>query len=252
MPGVPASGTAVQRGHAEAQGPRLPDLRRGSGVQPVDTPATGRWDVARLHRRTSALPEYAAAFATRKMHNGEWKPQSRLIHDRMVRNLDLFGLADKPIGKITEADIVAWVHWLKTEANLGKGLSPNTIDGTVGQLRAVLAYAVANRDLTVNVARGTDVKLPKVTGRHAAVREEEVPTDDQLDHIRAELPERYRLLVSLGAEVGLRSGEAQGLRVRNFHALKRRVEVVQQLVDDPARGTCPHHPRRRRTAGTCR
>jgi integrase len=95
----------------------------------------------------------------------------------------------------------------------------------------------------VNVARGLDVKLPPVTGRRAAVREEEVPTDDQLDRIRAELPERYRLLVTLGAEIGLRSGEARGLRVRDFHALKRRVEVVQQLIDDPRLGQVPAPPK---------
>jgi hypothetical protein len=37
----------------------------------------------------------------------------------------------------------------------------------------------------------TDVTLPTVTGRRAAVREEEVPTDEQLDEIRQAMPERY-------------------------------------------------------------
>ncbi len=188
--------------------------------------------------------EYAAAFRARKVRTGEWGPRTVLVFDRMVGNLDRFGLADRPLGKIREEDVVAWLHWLNTEAKDGRGLSPNTIDLLVGQLRAVLAYAVKRGQLTVNVARGLDVKLPKVTGRRAAVREEEVPTDDQLARIKAAMPERYRLVVTLGAAVGLRSGEARGLRVRDFHALRRRVEVVQQLVDVPGRpGQHPAPPK---------
>ena len=44
------------------------------------------------------------------------------------------------------------------------------------------------------------------------------------------LPERYRALVVLAAGTGLRQGEAFGLTVPNVDFLRRRLDVVQQLV----------------------
>ncbi|MEU3528986.1 site-specific integrase [Streptomyces sp. NPDC038707] len=112
-------------------------------------------------------------------------------------------------------------HWKK---RLEKDLGPSSIRLVWSTLSSILQAAVEDRRLGRNPCRSSTVGPPAATpGRVEAWPPERVLA------VREALPERYRLLVVLGAGLGLRQGEAFGLALEDIDFAKEVVHVQRQV-----------------------
>ena len=95
-------------------------------------------------------------------------------------------------------------------------------------MSGVMRSAVRDRRIVANPCEGT--KLPKVD------RKRVIPlTTEQVEAVRAAMPEHLRALVTLAAGTGMRQGECFGLTVDRLDFLRRTVTVDRQLVTVPRR-----------------
>jgi integrase len=106
------------------------------------------------------------------------------------------------------------------------GLSPKSVRTYVGTLQAIFGAAV-DSDL---VARSP--VRPRMLGL-ARVRKPEraTLTAEELLRLAGAMPPRYRALVLLAGTVGLRWGEAIGLRIGDVDFLRRRLSVRQTVEE---------------------
>lgn len=104
------------------------------------------------------------------------------------------------------------------------GLSGSYARVIYSNVRSVLNAAVNNTLLAKNPCAARSVKAPTVEAKRV------IPwTAERVFAVRAELPERYRALVDLGAGCGLRQGEILGIDVDAIDFAADTVHVVQQL-----------------------
>jgi integrase len=99
-----------------------------------------------------------------------------------------------PLLKITNAAVRAWVAEM-----LDAGLSAATARKAVFALRRCLSAAVADRRIMSNPA--ADVPLPSERAKTPRFL-----SQTEVERLAAEVPERYRALVLVGAYAGLRWG----------------------------------------------
>lgn len=106
------------------------------------------------------------------------------------------------------------------------GLSPKSVRTYVGTLQAIFGAAVDSDLLARSPVRLRTLGL-------AAVRKPERPmlTAEELLGFARAMPPRYRALVLLAGTVGLRWGEAIGLRVTDVDFLRRRLSVRQTVEE---------------------
>jgi len=109
-----------------------------------------------------------------------------------------------PLNKITNAQVRLWVSDL-----LGSGLCAATVRKAVFALRQCLEAAVADARLGTNPA----LSVPLRPDRQKPAR---YLSQVEVERLIAEVPERYRAVVLVGAYAGLRWGEAAGLRRRDI------------------------------------
>ena len=127
---------------------------------------------------------------------------------------------------ITRAEVAAWVGELQTEPRGKRGtpLSPATVQKATQILAKILDLAVLDDRLAVNPVRG--VALPRVDDEEARFL-----TPDELLALEEAMPEAYAVLVPFLADVGLRIGEAAGLRWRDLDSWGGVVHVREVLVE---------------------
>ena len=119
----------------------------------------------------------------------------------------------RPVASITASEVSGWMGRL-----IGSGASPSSVRRYLATLRSVLAYAVADQRVTVNVA--ATVKPP--SGSHSR-REGRFLTAKQLHDLAAACRGPYGDVVLVLGMAGLRWGELAGLQVGD-------------LIDVPGRG----------------
>ncbi|WNI18475.1 tyrosine-type recombinase/integrase [Actinacidiphila sp. ITFR-21] len=112
-------------------------------------------------------------------------------------------------------------HW---EKRLEKDLGPTSIRLVWATLSSVLQAAVEDRRLGRNPCRSSTVGPPAA----ASGRVEAWPPERVLA-VREALPERCRLLLVIGADLGLRQGEALGLSADDIDVEKEIVHVRRQV-----------------------
>jgi len=107
-----------------------------------------------------------------------------------------------------------------------RGLSPKSVRTYVGTLQAIFGAAVDSGLLARSPVR------PRTLGL-APVRRPERPTltAEELLRLARAVPPRYRALVLLGGTVGLRWGEAIGLRASDVDFLRRGLSVRQTVEE---------------------
>lgn len=103
-------------------------------------------------------------------------------------------------------------------------LAPATVRTNYGVFRAALSAAVEADLIVRSPCRG--IKLPA-----AQKRQRPTLTPDELAHLAAELPERYRLAVWLAGVLGLRWSEVAGLRVGRVNLLARTITVTETMAE---------------------
>lgn len=129
-----------------------------------------------------------------------------------------------PLSRIEHEDVAEWISSIR--------LAPASVVYIHRVLHLMLELAIRSKRISHNPAVG--VRLPKVT-----TSEKRFLTREELFHLAdaaAEYPipeigEQYRVLVLVLAFCGLRRGEAAGLKVKNVHLLKRRLEITQTLSE---------------------
>lgn len=120
---------------------------------------------------------------------------------------------DRPISSIRTSDLQLFVSSLR--------LAPRTVGTHYGYVKAALRAAyhdgIIGRDPTPRV------KLPRPDG--TPIR---VPTLDEIVDLYGESPAGFAVAIVLGADLGLRAGEAAGLTVDRVNFLRREVTINRQ------------------------
>ncbi|NXY94534.1 site-specific integrase [Streptomyces sp. BR123] len=125
----------------------------------------------------------------------------------------------RPLGSFQPAHIRDWVKQL--DAAGVRGSYARVIYSNV---RSVLSAAVDDALLARNPCAARSVRPPTVD-----VRRVEPWPAERVFAVRAELPDRYRAMVDLGAGCGMRQGEILGIDVDGVDFAAGTVHVVQQL-----------------------
>jgi len=105
-----------------------------------------------------------------------------------------------------------------------RGAAPATVARDFSALRAVLNAAV-DADL-IGRSPARRIALPKVRPPARTAL-----TPEELERLARAVPARYRALVLVAGVLGLRWGEAVGLRVRDIDFLRRTVTVAQMVEE---------------------
>lgn len=126
-------------------------------------------------------------------------------------------LGDRRIGTITRSDVQSFVTAVSAK------LAPTTTGTVYAVLRALMQTAVDHEPQIIPASPCMKIKLPKI---EAAVVEP-LPSS-AIVALHDAITPRYRVMVILGAGLGLREGEGFGLTVPRVDFLRRRVQVVEQ------------------------
>ena len=111
-------------------------------------------------------------------------------------------------------------------------LAPRTAAHYWNYLKALLEDAVLDGKLARNPCLFR-FNAPAKEGAPQAVKPEDIPTLDELDAIKAQLPRWWRALVPVGAGTGLRPGELVGLTVGQVNFKFKTLTVDRQHNGEP-------------------
>lgn len=201
------------------------DMSRGDWVSPVTCAAAKK-------AAATTLAEHAESWlTTNRSRKGEpLRPRTVAEYRRLLAG-SLADLAPLPLSSIT-ADVVD--QWFDAQSRTGKLTQASR---AYSLLSTILGHAVDRGHITANPCR--------VRGAQSARTGKKVipPTDAQLAMIVAVIPERFKALIYLAAEAGLRWGEATELRRSDVvverdadGAVKRVLVTVERAVARTAEG----------------
>ncbi len=148
------------------------------------------------------------------------KRANSVARDRQALEAFLKDLGGRPVASITPMHVQGVVD---VRAKL---VSPATLARDFSALRAVLNSAVSADIIGRSPARKIALPRPRPP-RRVGLR------PDELEKLASEVPGRYRALVLMAGILGLRWGEAVGLRIRDIDFLRRTV-TVSQVVEETA------------------
>jgi integrase len=160
------------------------------------------------------------------------RPSTLTRDESYLRSCVLPAFEGSRLADITRGEVTAWVAELQTapRGKRGTPLAPASVQKAVQVLAKVLDTAVMEERIAVNPARG--VPLPRVDDEEARFL-----TPDELLALEDAMPEPYAVLVPFLADVGLRIGEAAGLRWRDVDTWRGVVQVREVLVEVSGRVT---------------
>ncbi len=157
------------------------------------------------------------SYADRWLAAQLFAPSTRARVASDLRNHIYPVLGDKPLAGIRPSTVQAWARSLST-------LAPNTQHQIFGYVGTILGAAVDDQLVAVNAARAPSVRRP----RKGHTKIKPWPRD-RVPAMAQALPERYGVVVSIGAGLGLRQGEIFGLAVEDVDFLRREVHVRRQV-----------------------
>jgi integrase len=163
--------------------------------------------------------EYANAWQASKV----WRPSTRVLVKGNFERHVYPVLGRRRMSTIRPSEIQALVKGMSDK------LAPTTVTTTMRFVSCVFRAAVTDRVIASSPSVG--ITLPRRDKPRI------VPlTVEQLELLDAALPDRLGALVTVGAGLGLRNGEALGLTLDRVDFLRRRVEVDRQMVTPPNNG----------------
>lgn len=175
-------------------------------------------------RRGEFIDPRDGAVSLKEYIEGHWWPTqsgdaSTLERkEQQVRRHILPHLGAQPLNGVGTETLRGW------KKRLEKDLGPTSIRLVWATLSSILQAAVEDRRLARNPCRSSTVGPPA-----AAPGRVEAWSPERLLAVRAAMPDRYRLLVEVGAGLGLRQGEALGLSVEDIDFEKEIVHVRRQV-----------------------
>lgn len=126
-------------------------------------------------------------------------------------------LGSKRLKQIKPTTIKAWLKSVEH-------LAPSYRLVMFANISSILASAMDDEEILKNPCKAATVKKPVVVSRKV------VPwTVEQVLAVHDALPERYRIVVTLGAGLGMRQGEIFGLSPGDVDFLRGSVEVQRQV-----------------------
>jgi integrase len=170
-----------------------------------------------------------------RSHSPLLKPSTAVSYRGVLDLIVLPRWGSTPVGRVTHADISAWVGDLTRD-----GVSASRIRHAHGLLAQVLDLAVADRRLAANPARGVRLPPLPMRSRHRYL------THGELLQLGMAAGYHRTLILVLGY-TGLRWGEAVALRHGDFDPVGRRLHVGRTMSEVGGRlveGTPKTHERR--------
>jgi integrase len=161
--------------------------------------------------------ETFASYATRWLSVQTFDPLTQEAVELRLRLHAFPVLGGLSLRQVKPSTIQAWLRGLEPlAASYRKVLYAN--------VSTIFSAAVDDELLAKNPCRAPSVRRPQVESHKV------VPWDsDQVLAMYEALPERYRVLVTLGAGLGLRQGELFGLSPEDVDFLRSTVEVQRQV-----------------------
>jgi integrase len=179
-------------------------FKKSMGVNPPENVAACRVALRAVYNEMVASHEAASE---------PYAPATLQLHETVWGHLE--SLTDKPANRITTADV---------DRVLKAVSGPSIRDKCRRVLTTTFAYAIDRGYITaspVRVERKRTTRTARMRQHAEAGKTYRLLTADELAHLLAEMPDRYKALVELMAYGGLRPGEAVSLRVGKFDPLKR-------------------------------
>lgn len=181
----------------------------------VRDPARAR-QLKQLETGKITLREYFPVWLERKR---DLAPATRRLYADVGEKYIASGLGDLRVSEVTRDDVENWISALED-----RGVGRPTIDKAYRTLRACLETAVLEGKALANPAR-------RVAVPPSAEREPFFLTENQVEAIANEVPQRQRALVYFLAYTGVRMGEASALRVKHLSLPQRVVRIVESSAE---------------------
>lgn len=159
---------------------------------------------------------FYAAWSDRQV----WAPGTRRAVDLAAGSVT-FG--DVPLRALRRSHVERWVKGMVVG-----GLAATTVHTRVGNVRAVLRGAVADRVIPRDPSEG--VVLPRRRRLEAAMT---VPGSEEVGALLQAAPGPFRALLGLCAFAGLRLGEAAAVQLGDVDWLRRSLAVTRQVQRVP-------------------
>jgi integrase len=144
-----------------------------------------------------------------------WRGRTIEVATRALAIAEAHFGASRPLTAIRRGDVETFV------VKLSKRFAPNTVRTMFQHFRTLMRSAMADGYLVVDPT--LKIKLPKSSSELVVLEPSEIHA------LIAAAPPEFRAAIILGAFVGLRVGEAQGLAVSDIDFLRRTVNVRRQL-----------------------
>jgi integrase len=175
--------------------------------------ARGEWIDPRMGR--TPFGEYAPVWMKSRLHKtGTVDTYQGHLANHIVPAFGRFGLV-----AIRSTMVQQWIKDLQAV----KGLAPRTVETIYVIFASIMRGAV--RDGYIRKTPCTAIRLPEVS--KTTVR---LLTPAQVLGLATAMPQRYALLVLLGAGAGLRQGEAFGLALDRIDAAAGMITIDQQVI----------------------
>jgi integrase len=175
--------------------------------------ARGEWIDPRIGR--TPFQNYASTWMKSRLH----KTGTVDTYELHLRNHIMPVFGSSGLAAIRPTMVQQWIKDLQSV----KGLAPSTIETIYVIFASIMRGAV--RDSYIRKTPCIDIRLPEIS--KTIVR---LLTPAQVLALAQAMPERYALLVLLGAGAGLRQGEAFGLALDRIDAITGMITIDQQVV----------------------
>jgi len=202
---------------------RDPDSRQRKRSFPRKTDAERFMATVRADVLRGDYLDPAAGQVTVQDYSGRWlaaqtfDPSTREQVALRLRLHALPQLGALRLGNVRPSTVQAWLRSLDR-------LAPSYVRTIYQHVSAIFSAAVDDGLVRTNPCRAASVRTPRVVARQV------VPwTAERVLAVRGALPTRYAVLVTLGAGLGLRQGEAFGLSPADVDWLRGVVRVRRQV-----------------------
>ena len=125
----------------------------------------------------------------------------------------------RPMSSITPTTVESWIA-----KALRGGLSAASVRKYHSMLKTIFQRAVRDRVILTNPCAATE--LPK-----AVRKPRSIPAPEEFERLISEVPQRWRLMILVEIETGLRWGELVALRPGSIDFLRRQVHVRETVVE---------------------
>jgi integrase len=130
---------------------------------------------------------------------------------------------DRFLSEITTAKIRDWLEWMQTNGQHGPTTTSYRAQ-VFDTLSAILSAAVEDKKILVNPCKAKSIKRPKPEERKVRPWPQ-----TRVQTVQGVLPDIYKIVVPIGAGLGLRQMEIFGLSPDDIDRDKMEVNVVRQI-----------------------